>query len=555
MNRLSRIGGFFVAALAIASWVELVRAEVFLVNGTGPFRSALKSAVDGDEIWLQPGVYPGGFFAQNLTGVTIRSANVNNPAVIDAASAGEGIKLESASRVTISDLVIEHAGQNGINIDDGGFKALSTDITLRNIVVRNGGGHGIKFTGVDRFLIENVTMLDWGNGHAAFNLLGAHNGLLQNSLVQRTNTSGGFGIKVEAGSNNVTIRANRFVESGERAIQFGGGVNPATFRPQPAGDVAATDILAEGNVIVDKGAAASGIHAAVAYVNVAGTTFRNNLIYRPKTFVGRILKENNNPGFVDTQDGRFSDNIVIWNNGDFSPTQPFNSGSNTLPATFHFEANTWFNVTNPSNSTVTLPTAETDGVYGINPDLGPDSVIPWQFDWGIWLVNATAAAKSFDLGDAATSLLLATPNEGGVLDTGLANPLIGNWSFTTLSSSLVELNPFSYAVFLRQTPGDYNLNGIVDTSDYTVWRDTLGSTNELRADGDRSGTVTLADYDFWKMNFGATEGAPASTQSPETSTNVAEPSTTVPVVTLLLLLSFVGRSRADRRGSWCGLSE
>lgn len=40
-------------------------------------------------------------------------------------------------------------------------------------------------------------------------------------------------------------------------------------------------------------------------------------------------------------------------------------------------------------------------------------------------------------------------------------------------------------------PGDFNLNGIVDTADYTVWRDGLGTI------------YTEADYDTWRDNYGA----------------------------------------------------
>lgn len=56
--------------------------------------------------------------------------------------------------------------------------------------------------------------------------------------------------------------------------------------------------------------------------------------------------------------------------------------------------------------------------------------------------------------------------------------------------------------------GDNNFNGAVDTADYSVWRDTLGSTNDLRADGAGSfaslpdGGVDEYDYAFWKANFG-----------------------------------------------------
>lgn len=50
--------------------------------------------------------------------------------------------------------------------------------------------------------------------------------------------------------------------------------------------------------------------------------------------------------------------------------------------------------------------------------------------------------------------------------------------------------------------GDYNKNSIVDAADYTVWRDTFGSTSDLRADGDKNGTIEQADYDYWKARFG-----------------------------------------------------
>jgi hypothetical protein len=51
-------------------------------------------------------------------------------------------------------------------------------------------------------------------------------------------------------------------------------------------------------------------------------------------------------------------------------------------------------------------------------------------------------------------------------------------------------------------PGDYNFDGIVDAADYTVWRDTLGSSTDLRSDCNASGMVDANDYDFWKSRFG-----------------------------------------------------
>jgi hypothetical protein len=54
-------------------------------------------------------------------------------------------------------------------------------------------------------------------------------------------------------------------------------------------------------------------------------------------------------------------------------------------------------------------------------------------------------------------------------------------------------------------PGDYNQNGVVDTADYTVWRNTLGQTGvtpHSGADGDGDGDITRADYTVWKTHFG-----------------------------------------------------
>jgi poly(beta-D-mannuronate) lyase len=51
-------------------------------------------------------------------------------------------------------------------------------------------------------------------------------------------------------------------------------------------------------------------------------------------------------------------------------------------------------------------------------------------------------------------------------------------------------------------PGDYNLDGIVDALDYTVWRNTVGSETEFAADGNGDGEIDVADYEIWKMHYG-----------------------------------------------------
>lgn len=77
--------------------------------------------------------------------------------------------------------------------------------------------------------------------------------------------------------------------------------------------------------------------------------------------------------------------------------------------------------------------------------------------------------------------------------------------------------------------GDYNGNGKVDAADYTIWRNTLGSTTDLRANGDDTGSSTgkidQADYVVWKKNFGAANGTGSSSLFGTASTALPEPGT------------------------------
>lgn len=69
--------------------------------------------------------------------------------------------------------------------------------------------------------------------------------------------------------------------------------------------------------------------------------------------------------------------------------------------------------------------------------------------------------------------------------------------------------------FGGELAGDYNGDGRVDAGDYTVYRDTLGSTSDLRADGDHNGVVDANDRLVWANNYGATADPPPSVQVSE----------------------------------------
>jgi surface-anchored protein len=57
--------------------------------------------------------------------------------------------------------------------------------------------------------------------------------------------------------------------------------------------------------------------------------------------------------------------------------------------------------------------------------------------------------------------------------------------------------------------GDYNGDGMVDSVDYTVWRNALGATGPgLPADGNNDHEVDAADYGVWKTNYGSVLSPP-----------------------------------------------
>jgi glucose/arabinose dehydrogenase len=98
-----------------------------------------------------------------------------------------------------------------------------------------------------------------------------------------------------------------------------------------------------------------------------------------------------------------------------------------------------------------------------------------------------------------------------------------------------------YAIksLVSELAGDYDRNGEVDASDYTVWRGTLGSSTDLAADGDRSGTVDDGDYLLWRQNFGVVRGTPFNGFSRD---EVPEPG----ALCMALILSLPGMLRRGR---------
>jgi hypothetical protein len=106
----------------------------------------------------------------------------------------------------------------------------------------------------------------------------------------------------------------------------------------------------------------------------------------------------------------------------------------------------------------------------------------------------------------------------------------------------MEITPFDAAVFadlgypLASPTGDYNGNHNIDSSDYVVWRKSLGRTGTgLAADGNLNNQIDAGDFSFWRSRFGQTAGSGLVLQLPGNDF-VPEPSASQLIVVLFGLL-------------------
>ena len=99
----------------------------------------------------------------------------------------------------------------------------------------------------------------------------------------------------------------------------------------------------------------------------------------------------------------------------------------------------------------------------------------------------------------------------GTADGGALLQLLG----AATPGSGIEAGEYLSLQLVVGLTGDYNGDGLVDAADYTLWRDTLGSTTDLAADGDGNGVVDLADFQLWRDNFGAVAASSSSAAVPE----------------------------------------
>lgn len=352
--------------LGIGGYSLLPAAEPVRVTDDASLRSALRGAGAGTVIRLAPGRYQPGVFADNLQGtperpIVIEGEDPQRPPLFEGGSTGW--QLSDCAHLVLRNIAVRGQRANGINIDDGGsYDTPSHHLVLDKLHISEigprGNFDGIKLSGVDDFVVRDCAFDGWGG--QAIDMVGCHRGAIEDCTFQgREGFSQDAGPQTKGGSSQIAIRGCVFLNAGGRAVNVGGSTGLAYFRPRGA-RYEAKDILVEGCVF-------AGSQAPVALVGVDGAVVRYNTIFRPDKWVLRILQETTEPGFAACRNGRFEHNLIVFRRAGVAIQ--VNIGPHTSPETFVFADNLWYCEDRPQASRPDLPTAETGGVYGIDPQL------------------------------------------------------------------------------------------------------------------------------------------------------------------------------------------
>jgi hypothetical protein len=340
-----------------------LQGQEIRVDDIGSLRSAMAQAKPGTKILLGPHEFPGGLYGTNINGtakepIILAALDPAHPPTFKGA-----IQFEAVSYLEVRDLTIVGVSGNAIGIDDNGAREKPAHhITLKglHIVDAPGGGtNGIKMAGVDDFHIDSCTVERWGG--CAIDLVGCHKGLIENC---RFKAGIGLGVQAKGASADVSIRRCDFEDFGGRGVNVGGSTGNLFYRPaiesmRPGTRYEAKNITVEGCTFRGGG-------APVAFVGCDNSVFRFNTIFKPQQWAMRILQETNTSDFLPSRNGRFEDNVVIFESNHWFEGG-VNIGPGTSPDTFKFARNWWFCQDKPERSRPTLPSMESFATVGKDP--------------------------------------------------------------------------------------------------------------------------------------------------------------------------------------------
>jgi len=464
---------------------QTARSAEFYVSSTGsdsaagtataPWRT-LQRAADvvgpGDRVTTRPGAYAGfnltrsGTAAAPIEFVAEPGVLINQP---NPVRTQHGINLENASYVTIDGFEVtgmQRAGVRSVGVSGNTFASF---VTIRNVKSHDNGYWGILTGFVNDLLIENNITYGSVNEH---------------------------GIYVSNSGDRPTIRNNESYNNRANGIHMNGDASLG-------GDGIISGALVSGNKIYNNGV---GGGSGINMDGVQNSRIENNLIFNNHASGISLYRidggggaSNNtvvNNTIIQASDARWALNIrdgsvnnTVRNNILLSnhPTRGAISISSDSLSGFVSDYNALISrfTTNDGNTIQALAQWQAATGQDLHSLVATANAL-----------FADVAANDYRLKAGAPAISTGTSSSAPPADfAGLPRPAGGNY----------DIGAFEFGALL----GDYNRDGKVDSSDYVIWRNSLGTavTRFAGADGDGSGKIDQGDYVKWRAGFGSTPPA------------------------------------------------
>jgi hypothetical protein len=492
------VGRLLLATLILTATCTVAPATQYYVSPTGsdtpaggtsaePWKT-LQYAADrvgaGDRVTVRAGTYAG----FNLTTSGTMNAPIEfiaEPGVLinqaNPVRTQHGINLENASWVIIGGFEVtgmQRAGVRSVGVDGDTF---ASNVTIRNVKSHDNGYWGILTGFVNDLLIENNTTYGSVNEH---------------------------GIYVSNSGDRPTIRNNMSYNNRANGIHMNGDASLG-------GDGIISGAYVSGNTIYNTGV---GGGSGINMDGVQNSRIENNLLYNNHASgislysidggggsSGNIVA--NNP-VLEANNGRWALNIQSGSTGNTvrnnillndHPTRgAIDISSDSLPG-FTSDYNVVISrfTTNGGNSNLTLS--------------------QWQAQTGQDAHSLVSTAAALFANAAGNDYHLKTGSPALNAGTSSFAPPSDHAGLPRPAGVAFDIGAFEFGALL----GDYNRDGMVNSSDYVAWRNTLGAnvTRYAGADGDGSGKIDQGDYAKWRAGFGAkSTGAGSAAAIPEPTT-------------------------------------